>query len=287
MAIVLDARGKADQGQQQATDNALPVEADAVLPAIGSSLAREVINVGVGDIRHPNRLAQIGNDVTVTFKFGTAHVINAYLQDFEGRKTESRGKIPGTEILLPPIHFLTFNEFSRLVRRAERMNEFADEMERRPDTVTLAWMDRSAGVMEIGVRGAAGKKLPPALEMSGKMAKELLATIVHEAAHGAGKGEFGAFRAEHDFLQKIGVVTERKSNLELMLLISDLYSDNPAAVSEAQDEFVEACKAEGETEQLDAYWRILNEQLAADPVIAAAVRRINAGPEVEEDPDAL
>jgi hypothetical protein len=136
-------------------------------------------------MRHPLKLAQLANEAVVTFSFGTPHSIDAYGGTFDGCRTVSRGKIPGTQTPLPPVHFLTQKEFSSLVRLAES-HFTVHESGGTNGTMTRAWFDPQAKLIEVGVIGARGNTLTPKLEMTALEAKRILGLVIHEAAHGAG-----------------------------------------------------------------------------------------------------
>lgn len=262
MSVVLEARGRATNAHSISDGQGQGIPETDLQPTSRSEAtpARAVAEVSLADIRHVQKLSQIPNDALVTFSFGTPHTIDAYGGTFEGCRTVSRGKIPGTDIQLPPVHFLAQREFSSLVHLAE--SHFSvQESGGNAGTTTRAWYDPTAKLIEVGVWGASNKSLPQKLEMSALEAKRTLALIIHEAAHGAGEGEFGAFRAEYDFLHRVGAVSEPKTHLELMLDITELYASDPTAIANAQDDFGRACKRDGCIEQDRAYWRIESERL--------------------------
>ncbi len=282
MLVLHPARNRSqgsDQGDSRSTnlaDGQSPQEQDA-------SPVREPVAVSLADIRHIPRLTEIPNDAQVIFSFGKEADFSAFGANYQGCKTISKGRIPGTDIPLPPVHFLRSQDLNDLYQRLEGHVDAFSVGARDSSIEVGALMDRANNLIEVGVPNVESEKLPAKLSMTGWQAKLILAKIVHEAAHGAGKEEFGAFRAEADFAHRIGLIPEPRTHLEIMLEIADLYSDEHTAVAKAQDEFEAACKKDRQQDQIPIYWAQEAERM--ERLEAAEARQAESAMEFPDDWD--
>ena len=207
------------------------------------------VKLNLGDIRRFAKLKGLPNDRPVLFNFGQEKEFSAYNRLFLCREVRSRGKIPGTDCLMPPVRFMSAEEFSAMKLQQSRHSinpaaaaAFAARCE--------AQYVESVGVVEVEVQGIRSRKLPPSLGMSAAEAKLLLADIYHELMHAAGKGEFLAYRGQIQALKAMGIRTSW-DDLDIMRFIEKEYRDDPSAIRKAQDEFCRHAAIQAQRQ----YWR--------------------------------
>lgn len=207
--------------------------------------------ISAADIRHIAKLANVPNDVQVTLRLGKEFTASAYSNQVRGREFISRGKIPGTEIAMPPVRFFSQSQFA-LLERAMEKHLLGSEPPALKARRRLAWFDPSVNATEVVVPGTTADDLPPEVPLQARLAKRLIGTIVHESMHGAGKGEFMAFRAQHDAELRMGLRQNPVSNVAIMRRIEKLYPEYEVVA--ALEEFEQYCRSVGKEEEVRAYW---------------------------------
>lgn len=217
----------------------------------------------VADFRNVNAIKAIDNNEVVTLRLGSSRLIEAFGITVPARVSEFKGKIPGSEEQLPPIHFLTPADFQRI---AARSGDYDGDDIDGPKGMTLAWFDKSIGdrgCIEIPIPGFNGTEPPDEVKLSGFELKRTFCSIQHEAQHAAGKGEFCAYRAGYDFGLAIGYLERSLTNFEIMIHIRENY-ELPEII-QAEEEFHKYCVTNGCLEQEREYWQWVDAQPQVDP----------------------
>ncbi len=210
--------------------------------------------IKASDLRHLNKIARLDNEASYILELGPLSTLSAYGTTVQVRSTKSEAKIPGTELRSPPIHFMTEGEFFRLEEAVGRIT-FLETSAGEGASVTTAWFDAAVGVrgaIEIPVSGFEGETLAPQIMLSGSKIKHLTCLIAHELEHAAGRGEFAAFRKQHDLEFQFGLSPNLESNLEIMKYIESFYDHNE--IADAAKEFSAHCKEHSCPEDERQYW---------------------------------
>lgn len=181
--------------------------------------------LSLADFRRPNKLALIPNDATVRLTVPEAGSFFAAGSSFEAAVFTSRGKVPGSEVPLPPIALMSATEFFRL--QAQLDGKIKPEM--------VAWYDSTVEAIEARLPGVR-EKLLAKVELKGVELKRFFGSIWHEAVHARGGNEFDAYFEEGNFLRRIGVEPDLKTPLEIMRHVQRHY--NESEITDAQDSFL-------------------------------------------------
>lgn len=214
------------------------------------------VSLSVADLRNLNKIGEISDDASVTLKLGREESITAFDRPYQVRVNQFRGKVPGSDQKLPPIHFLSQESFEHMQSRVGEPVH--------PGSTVLAWYDRSVGergVVEIPIPLTTQGDLPKQYELSGEELKALVATLHHEFAHSVGKEEFLAHKAQGEIELRLGLRSEPWDWLEILEHVQKNYDEG--TYIRACNEFADYAAAQGATEILDAYYQELEKRIEA------------------------
>lgn len=203
-------------------------------------------------------LKQIPNDRTVLLYIGQPCQISAYGQKFECRILRINRKFPEVGAKVAPINFFTAEEAERLDLAASAIGRFAGAP--LDFASTLAWFDPSVKAIEVPIPGVAGKKLPEWVQVDADLAKGIVASLVHEGTHSAGKGEFWAYWNGDTARFKMGLLPKPPSPTEVLHHIQTEGSYDDADIKKAEREFEDYCVQHGRDDLLKAYWDDIEKQ---------------------------
>ncbi|MCB0332336.1 MAG: hypothetical protein KDD55_02485, partial [Bdellovibrionales bacterium] len=156
----------------------------------------------------------IPNDAVVEVRLGTSQELFARGHTFTVGALTSKNKVKGTDVPLPPVHFLERKDYIDLCMA------LGDDLMQAIQTG--AHFDESIGVVEVPVKiPEVTDTFPSTVTMSGREYKQLLASLEHEFRHAAGEGELLAYYHGDRAAVALGLKETARTPFEIMLMLEE------------------------------------------------------------------
>lgn len=239
---------------------------------------RQPVAVSVADFRNLNKVAALSDDAEVSLKLGKEVTVSAYGKQYQVRQTSFRGKLPGTELSIPPVHFVAESEFLDMCDRAG--------VEEVAGAVVQAWYDKGVGErgaveipVPVGLQENSG--LPESYPLTGRALKQLVALLHHEFAHSSGAEEFLAHRAQWEVEERLGLRDGDWNSLDILKHIKESYGEMDYMA--ACNEFADHADELGDSELLTKHLLELEAELENDSLSFPGLDELGIDPDSLDD----
>ncbi len=177
---------------------------------------------------------EVPNDATVEVRLGSPERLFARGSYFPVGTLVSNNTVKGTDVPLPPVHFLERADFVNLCM------VLGDDLTQAIQTG--AHYDRAIHAVEVPISIPEVENLfPSTVTMLGSEYKRMLASLEHEFRHAAGEGELLAYYHGDRAAEALGIMKRARTPFEIMKMLeeSDLYDDSDiaSALNELEDHF--------------------------------------------------